>query len=49
MSDILGGIFKGLSGFMPQDDPEVRLYQAQAELNEMQPAKRRSTQMPESL
>ncbi|HWS30278.1 MAG TPA: zinc ribbon domain-containing protein [Clostridia bacterium] len=37
ISDILGGIFKGLSGFMPQDDPEIRLYQAQAELNEMQP------------
>jgi hypothetical protein len=36
MNDIFGGIFKGLSGFMPQDDPEVKLYQAQSELNELQ-------------
>ena len=36
MNDILGGLFKGLSGFMPQDDPEVKLFQAQSELSELQ-------------
>lgn len=35
MSDILSDLFKGLSGFMPQEDPEVKLFQAQTELKEL--------------
>ena len=31
----LGGLMKGLSGFMPQDDPDVKLMTAQSELNEL--------------
>jgi ribosomal protein L40E len=37
-ADIFGGfgsLMKGLSGFMPQDDPEVRLMNAQTEVNEL--------------
>lgn len=30
----LGGLMKGLSGLMPQDDPEVRLMNAQTEVSE---------------
>ena len=39
MSDLfggLGGLMKGLSGFMPQDDPDVKVMTAQTELNELQ-------------
>ena len=32
----LGGLMKGLSGFMPQDDPDVKLMNTQAELNDLQ-------------
>ncbi|MCE5234850.1 MAG: zinc-ribbon domain-containing protein [Clostridiaceae bacterium] len=35
MSDILSGLFKGLSGLMPQEDPEVKLFQAQTELTDL--------------
>ena len=31
----LGGLMKGLSGFMPQDDPAVKLMNAQTEVNEL--------------
>ena len=31
----LGGLAKGLSGLMPQDDPNVKLFNAQNELNEL--------------
>lgn len=34
MGDILTGIVKGLSGFMPQDDPDVKIFNAQNELKE---------------
>lgn len=37
MTDIfggLGGLMKGLSGLMPQDDPEIKLMNAQTEVNE---------------
>lgn len=34
MGDILTGIVKGLSGFMPQDDPDVRIFNAQTEIRE---------------
>jgi hypothetical protein len=32
----LGGLMKGLSGFMPQDDPDVKLMNTQSELNDLQ-------------
>jgi len=31
----LGGLVKGLSGFMPQDDPNVKLFGAQTELTDL--------------
>lgn len=31
----LGGLMKGLSGFMPQDDPNVKLMNAQTELEDL--------------
>lgn len=31
----LGGLMKGLSGFMPQDDPDVKVMTAQTELNDL--------------
>ncbi len=31
-----GGLMKGLSGFMPQDDPNVKLMTAQTELSDLQ-------------
>lgn len=39
MSDLLGGLsglMKGLSGFMPQDDPDVKVMTAQSELSDLQ-------------
>ncbi|HEX3026053.1 MAG TPA: zinc ribbon domain-containing protein [Clostridia bacterium] len=39
MTDILGGLgglMKGLSGFMPQDDPDVKLMNAHTQVNEHQ-------------
>lgn len=35
MGDLLTGIVKGLSGFMPQDDPDVKIFNAQTELKEL--------------
>lgn len=38
MSDLfsgLGGLMKGLSGFMPQDDPDVKVMTAQSEINDL--------------
>ena len=38
MSDLfegLSGIMKGLSGFMPKDDPNVKIMNAQSEINEL--------------
>lgn len=32
----LGGLMKGLSGFMPQDDPDVKLMNAQLEITELE-------------
>jgi ribosomal protein L40E len=31
----LGGLMKGLSGFMPQDDPDVKVLNIQTELSEL--------------
>lgn len=39
VSDLLGGLsglMKGLTGFMPQDDPDVKVLTAQSELSELQ-------------
>jgi hypothetical protein len=39
MSDLfggLGGLMKGLSGFMPQDDPDVKLMMAGSEVSDLQ-------------
>lgn len=33
MAEIFGGLMKGLSGFMPQDDPNVKILNAQTEVN----------------
>lgn len=38
-NDIFGGfsgLMKGLSGFMPQDDPDVKILNAQTEINDLQ-------------
>jgi ribosomal protein L40E len=32
----LGGFMKGLSSFMPQDDPDTKVFQATTELNDLQ-------------
>jgi RNase P subunit RPR2 len=32
----LGGFMKGLSSFMPQDDPDTKVFQASSELSELQ-------------
>lgn len=34
--DGLSGLMNGLSGFLPQDDPDVRILNAQNEINELQ-------------
>jgi len=35
MGDLLTGLVKGLSGFMPQDDPDVKIFNAQTEVKEL--------------
>lgn len=35
-SDILGGLFKGLSNFMPADDPDTKIFSATNALSELQ-------------
>ncbi len=35
-NDIFGGLMKGLGAFMPQDDPNVKLFQSQSEINDLQ-------------
>jgi hypothetical protein len=35
-NDIFGGLLKGISSFMPQDDPNTKLFQLQSELNDLQ-------------
>lgn len=34
-NDILGGLLKGFSSFMPQDDPNTKLFQLGNELNDL--------------
>lgn len=35
-NDILGGLFKGLSNFMPPDDPDTKVFSATSTLSELQ-------------
>ncbi len=35
-NDILGGLLRGFSSFMPQDDPNTKLFQLGNELNDLQ-------------
>jgi hypothetical protein len=35
MGNLLDGLVKGLSGFLPQDDPDVKIMNAQTELKEL--------------
>lgn len=35
MSTIIDGLIKGVSGFLPQDDPDVKILTAQTELREL--------------
>ncbi len=35
-NDLFGGIMKGLGAFMPKDDPNIKLFQAQNEINDLQ-------------
>lgn len=35
-NDLFGGLMKGLGSFMPKDDPNVKLFQSQSEMNELQ-------------
>lgn len=35
MSTIIDGLIKGVSGFLPQDDPDVKILNAQTELREL--------------
>lgn len=35
MSNIIDGLIKGVSGFLPQDDPDVKILTAQTELREL--------------
>ncbi len=35
-NDIFGGLLKGISSFMPQDDPNTKLFQLSNELNDLQ-------------
>lgn len=36
MADIFGGLMKGLSGFMPGDDPDVKIFKAQTEVTDFE-------------
>ena len=42
MGDILTGIVKGLSGFMLQDDPDVKIFNAQTEMKEFSEGREKS-------
>jgi hypothetical protein len=35
-NDIFGGLMKGLGAFMPKDDPNVKLFQSQTEISDLQ-------------
>ncbi len=35
-NDLFGGLMKGLGSFMPKDDPNVKLFQSQSEISELQ-------------
>jgi membrane protease subunit (stomatin/prohibitin family) len=35
-NDIFGGLMKGIGAFMPKDDPNVKLFQSQSEISDLQ-------------
>lgn len=35
-NDIFGGLMKGIGAFMPKDDPDVKLFQSQSEISDLQ-------------
>lgn len=35
-NDLFGGLMKGIGAFMPKDDPDVKLFQSQSEVNDLQ-------------
>ena len=35
-NDLFGGLMKGISAFVPQDNPNMKLFQSQAEINDLQ-------------
>jgi regulator of replication initiation timing len=35
-NDLFGGLMKGIGAFMPQDDPNVKLFQSQSEISDLQ-------------
>ena len=35
-NDIFGGLMKGIGAFMPKDDPNIKLFQSQSEINDLQ-------------
>ena len=38
-NDLLGGLMKGLSSFMPQDDPNVKIMKAKTEISDLESQK----------
>lgn len=35
-NDLFGGLMKGISAFVPKDDPNMKLFQSQSELSDLQ-------------
>lgn len=35
-NDLFGGLMKGIGAFMPKDDPNVKLFQSQSEISDLQ-------------
>lgn len=35
-NDLFGGIMKGIGAFMPKDDPNIKMFQSQSEISELQ-------------
>ena len=35
-NDIFGGLMKGLNAFMPKDDPNIKLFQSQSEISDLE-------------
>ncbi len=35
-NDLFGGLMKGISAFVPKDDPNMKVFQSQSEMNDLQ-------------